>query len=169
MTNICPICNNSCRETQKSIECKSCYRWVHHNTRGNCSALTNSEFESHVHDSSKFWECDRCYSQSISILPFSKLDEDNWLTFNEIPARQTSDDVNIISADDRTFAPLCEYIQYSVNFENGDDDILLNHVNSKYYDVKQLNSTKIDLPSSFGLFHANAASLNKHIDDLRHI
>ena len=28
---------------------------------------------------------------------------------------------------------------------------------------------KIDLPSSFGLFHANIASLNKHIDDLRDI
>ena len=26
---------------------------------------------------------------------------------------------------------------------------------------------KIDLPSSFGLFHANIASLNLHIDDLK--
>ena len=31
---------------------------------------------------------------------------------------------------------------------------------SKYY-VKQLNSIKIDLPSSFGLFHVNIASLDK--------
>ena len=45
----------------------------------------------------------------------------------------------------------------------------LNHINSKYYNVKHLNSAKIDLPSSFGFFHANIASLNKHIGDLRHI
>ncbi len=147
----------------------SCYRLVHHKTRSNCSGLTNSEFDSHVKDDNKFWECDRCCSKSISTLPFNQLDEDNWLTFNEMPTRLTSDDVNIISADDRKFASLCEHIQNFVNSDNGDDDILLNHVNSKYYDVKQLNSSKIDLPSSFGLFHANIASLNLHIDDLRHI
>ena len=39
-------------------------------------------------------------------------------------------------------------------------------MNSKYYDIKQLNSLKIDLPSSFGLFHVNIASLDKHIGDL---
>ena len=45
--------------------------------------------------------------------------------------------------------------------------ILLNYVNSEYYDEKKLNSLKIDLPSSFGLFHANIASLNLHIDGLK--
>ena len=74
--------------------------------------------------------------------------------------------VNIISADDRKFASQCTYIQNLVNSENG-DDILLNHVNSEYYDEKKFNSMKIDLPSSFGLFHANIASLNLHIDDLK--
>ena len=28
---------------------------------------------------------------------------------------------------------------------------------------------KIDLPFTFGLFHANIASLNLHIDDIKHI
>ena len=83
--------------------------------------------------------------------------------------RQTSTDVNIISANDRKFASLCEDVQDFVNSEIGDDDQHSSYVNSKYYDVKQLNSAKIDLPSSFGLFHANIASLNKHIDDLRDI
>ena len=46
--------------------------------------------------------------------------------------------------------------------------MLLNHVNSKYYDVNQLNSSIIDLLSSFGLFHVNIAP-NLHVDDLRHI
>ena len=33
--------------------------------------------------------------------------------------------------------------------------------------LNNLTLKKIDLPSSFGLFHANIASLNKHIDDLK--
>ena len=32
-----------------------------------------------------------------------------------------------------------------------------------------MNSLKLDLPSSFGLFHVNIASLNKYIDDLKFI
>ena len=45
---------------------------------------------------------------------------------------------------------------------------LLNHINSKYYNVKQLNLMKINLHIVFGLLHANIASLNLHINDFRH-
>ena len=41
-----------------------------------------------------------------------------------------------------------------------------NLFNSRYYDANLFNSLKIDLPSSFGLFHVNIASLDKHIGDL---
>ena len=88
------------------------------------------------------------------------------MSFNNIKKKQTSDDVNILNADDTEFVTRCESIQNLINSEN-DDDVLLNHVNSNSYDVKQFNSKKVDLPSSFGLFHANIASLNLHIDDLR--
>ena len=57
-------------------------------------------------------------------------------------------------------------IQNLVNSEK-DEDSSLNHINSPYYDEKKFNSLKHDIPSSFSLFHANIASLNKHIDDLR--
>ena len=52
-------------------------------------------------------------------------------------------------------------------FEYDDTDNVLSTVNSKYYDLKQLNSLEIDLPSSFGALHVNIASLDNHIDDLR--
>ena len=74
--------------------------------------------------------------------------------------------MNILSTKDMDFATQCNLIQDYLNSENN-DDILLNHVNSEYYDGKKLNSLKIDLPSSFGLFHANIASLNLHIADLK--
>ena len=52
-------------------------------------------------------------------------------------------------------------------YEYDDTDNVLSTVNSKYYDLKQLNSLEIDLPSSFGALHVNIASLDHHIDDLR--
>ena len=103
------------------------------------------------------------------MLPFNQLDNNDWLLFNEMKPKITSHDVNVISTEDRKFAILCDYVSNTVNTEISDDDILLDHVNSKYYDIKKLISTKIDIPSSFGLFHANMASLNLHIDDLKHI
>ena len=36
-------------------------------------------------------------------------------------------------------------------------------VDSKYYDVNQFNEIKPDIPSSFGLFHVNLASLKTNI------
>ena len=49
-------------------------------------------------------------------------------------------------------------IQNLANLENDDENLLL-HISSKYYDIKHMNSLKLDLPSTFGLFHVNIASL----------
>ena len=47
-----------------------------------------------------------------------------------------------------------------------ENDQLSSTISSQYY-IKKFNKPKIDKKSSFGLFHANIASLNAHIDDLR--
>ena len=57
-------------------------------------------------------------------------------------------------------------IQNLINLDKDEDFNLPTAVNSKYYYIKQLNSLNIDLPSSFGLFHVNIASLHNHIGDL---
>ena len=106
---------------------------------------------------------DAYFSRSNYTLPFNQLDNNDWLLVNEMRPKITSHVVNVISTEDRKFA------SNTVNTEISNDEVLLDHVNSKYYDIKKLNSTKIDIPSSFGLFHANIASLNLHIDDLKHI
>ena len=146
--------------------CSSCKCRVHHSNKKNCPGLTNREFVLHHEDVMKFWECDKCRTMAKLSHPFSHLDDDNWLIFNELKKKQTSEDVNILSTKDIDFATQCNLIQNDINSEN-DDDIFLNHVNSEYYDDKKINSLKIDLPSSFGLLHANIASLNLHIDDLK--
>ena len=67
------------------------------------------------------------------------------------------------------FVRQCESIQnmISSNTDDDSDELFSTQVNSKYYDIKQLNSLKVDVSSSFGLLHANIASLNVHIDCLK--
>ena len=55
---------------------------------------------------SKFCECDKCHTKSISSLPFSNLSKENWLIFNDLKTSNTSDDVNIMSAHNEKFATL---------------------------------------------------------------
>ena len=79
------------------------------------------------------------------------------------------------SLEVKDYIKQCESVQKSVNLDNDDNDDdgvgdnFCTDVNSKYVDIKQLNSTKVDLSSTFGLLHINIASINKHIDDLRFI
>ena len=90
--------------------------------------------------------------------------------FNEIKLdKKLSDDINIInSIKVKDFISQCESIKESIYSDN-EDEFHSTQVNSKYYDIDQLNLLKPDLPSCFGLFHVNIASLNKHIDDLKFI
>ena len=166
---ICPVCNQIWIDGQRYIQCSTCLGWIHHNNRKNCSGLTNREFKMHCDNDNKFWECDKCFTKAIYTLPFCHLDEENWNNFNGLNRKISTEDTNSLSADDQKFLAHCESIQTIINTENGDNDALLNHVNFKYYDEKNFNCLKIDLPSSFGLFHGNIASLNLHIDDLRQI
>ena len=70
----------------------------------------------------------------------------------------------------KKFVEQCEKINNQLksnddDFEN--NDLSSSTVNSKYYNIKELNSLKPDKLSSFGLLHVNIASLDAHIDDLR--
>ena len=156
----CPICKLNWKEGQESIQCVSCLGWVHHNNRKNCSALTNSEFLSHIQNEDKNWQCDICFNNSTTYtLPFNQLDEENWLMFHDLIKNPTSDDVRFLTGEKLDFITQCEDIQNILNSDNTGDDILLDHVNSKSYLVDQSNSMKIDVPSSFGLFHATVILL----------
>ena len=129
------------------------------------------EFEIHCKDDSKHWECDKCCLNFLSTLPFNDLDTGSWLEFNEIKINHNNmSEINMFTCNEaKDFISQCDSFQNLINLGEDDDDDDFNlptAVNSKYYDIKQLNSLKIDLPSSFGLFHVNIASLDKHIGDL---
>ena len=100
------------------------------------------------------------------MFPFSDLDDNQYFLNVLGKSDFVSEDVLLIpSKDISKFTTQCETI--SESFEKDEDENFPVRIESKYYDINQLNLTKPDLPSSFGLFHVNIASLNAHIDDLK--
>ena len=171
MPDNCPICYQLCENGQQYIECASCLCWVHQNNQNNCSGLTDSEFKIYSRNSKNIYKCDKCKSlgndNTIITLPFASLDESSWLNFNEIKSTPKIPDTKMNSTEIKNFISQCGSIQNLIDTEDTDSDNLSPKMNSKYYDIKQFNSLKDDLPSSFGLFHVNLTSLNCHIDDLK--
>ena len=114
MSFVCLICNLKWKTGQKSIQCTACLEWVHHDNRNNCSGLTNTEFDTHCNDSSKFWECDKCISQSICVLPFAGTDDNNWLMFTEVKKSNVnvlSDDINVLNSSQiKDFISQCDVV-----------------------------------------------------------
>ena len=176
MPSLCPVCTKRLYTYQNALECTSCHNFVHHGNMLKCSSLTDTEFEEHVNDHDKPFECDHCAGMKIAEinnsyfirLPFPVECEEN--IFGK-PTEKLKPDVSSMNpAQLKKFLKECETIEKQLSSENDDDDyeneLLTSTVNSKYYNFKNFNSIKIDKSSSFGLFHVNIASLNKHFDDL---
>ena len=68
------------------------------------------------------------------------------------------------------FVEACDNINFQITEDNEDisDNDLFNSVNSKYYDLPELNQLRPS-PSSLGILHTNLASLNKYHEDLLRI
>ena len=62
----CPVCSKGLYSYQSRIECTSCQGWVHHDNRLKCSGLTDSEFDEHVKNQDKLYECDYCVGLKIA-------------------------------------------------------------------------------------------------------
>ena len=173
MPQICPICSKLRRSNQSAIECTNCLKWVHHKNKSNCSGLTDKEFSVHLNEKNKIWLCDNCvHSKNFEILthlPFFGLPDDSVDT--EIPPISSNASTSVATKY-KEFLSQCSYIETSSTVQfNGDDhtDDVYSTINSKYYDIDEFNSLKVDTQSSFSACHVNIASLDKHIDDLRSI
>ena len=174
MPSTCSVCSKSCYSSQNVVECSTCKKWIHHGNRLRCSGLTDVEFQEHSLDEFKPFECDYCVSLRISHennaifvkLPFPVECEEN--VFGK-PFSIPKPDITSISPEHlKKFLKQYEEIKDLITKSNEtENDQLTSTINSQYYDIKKFNKTKIDKKSSFGLFHANIASLNLHIDDLR--
>ena len=177
MPYTCPVCDKKWYHYQKSLHCNTCQNWVHHGNKLGCSGLTDAEFNEHVMDDYKFFECDHCVAERIAKinhsslikLPFPIECEGN--IFGKPEIKKKNDVESLSPSDLKKFVRQCELINNQL--ENDDefdeiDEINATMVNSKYYDFKKLNALKPD-KNSFGFFHANIASLNAHFDDLQDV
>ena len=177
MPYICPVCSKFFySQSQNCIQCDTCRGWVHHDNRLKCSGLTDAEYEEHMKDEFKPYECDHCVAVKIAEenksifvqLPFPVECEGN--IFGK-PTEKIKPDVSSLTPDQlKKFIKNCDAIQDQLDTEKDDDEKLVStSVNSKYYNINKFNKIRFDEKSKFGLMHVNIASLNLHIDDLRSV
>ena len=136
MPYICPNCNKKWYHSQASIQCTSCEGWVHHNNRLNCSGLTDTEFDCHMNTSSKPFSCDKCLAESNAKafvwLPFVDFDD-----VNKEPKK--SDIKSMNPGELKDFIAQCDSIQNIVDLDDDDFDEMSTQVNSKYFEINELN------------------------------
>ena len=144
----CTVCSKNCHSYQGRIQCTLCEGWVHHGNRLNCSGITDTEFENHITDEFKPFECDHCVNLRISrtnsavfhCLPFSQECDDN--IFNAFATNQRVDVGSMTPEQLSKFVRQCESIQNLINSNTDDDsdELFSTQVNSKYCDIKgQIN------------------------------
>ena len=140
MPFICPVCSKSYySQSQNCIQCDTCQGWVHHENRLRCSGLTDTEFEEHLKDEFKPYECDHCISVKIAkennsvfvALPFPVECEDN--IFGK-PDEKPRPDVSSITPDQlKKFVKQCDLIQEQLQeTRDNNEELVSTSVNSKY-------------------------------------
>ena len=171
----CPVCTKRLYDSyQRSLECSSCRGWIHHGNMLKWSGLTDAEFSEHLNDPDKIFECDYCICLKIAKdnnsnfvrLPFPVECKDN--IFGKPEIKRKPDVTSMTGTQLNKFIRECESIDKKLSADN-EDEVIVSTVNSKYYNLKNFNSNKVDKSSSFGLFHVNIASLNKHFDDFHEL
>ena len=134
---------------QNRIQCGSCFGWVHHGNRLESSKLTDSEFQEHVNDIYKPFDCDHCVSEIISksndsifqSLPFSVECVKN-IFGKPIETKRKSDISSMTTSELSKFAKQRKNIKIkfnpSVNDEK-EDEIFNSMIDSDYYSIKKFN------------------------------
>ena len=111
-------------------------------------------------ENDSIWLCHQCI---FSYLPdFNlELNVDNFIFSENI--KVTPDE------SFKTFIDSCKNIILNNTEEEEGEENLFNNINSKYYDLHNLNQIKTEASSTLGILHTNLASLYKYFDDLNHI
>ena len=119
MPKKCQVCTKNLYSYPNFIQCTSCFGWIHHGNRLDCSSLTDEEFEEHVSDVNKPFTCDHCISERISkennsvfqTLPFPVECEDN--IFGKPPETKRKPDISSLTPSE-----LNKFVNQCKNIEN---------------------------------------------------
>ena len=159
----CQICHLNV--TDSAAQCDICQSWVHIK----CNKLNHIDYK-YLQGSNEPWYCFSCCS---NIFPFGTLTNRDFVpsianSLSQQGTKNDNDNESLLSLKppsdlDLLYNPLITVLQK----KNNDS---VNVVNSKYYDIDQIQTLKFpNKHKSLALFHINACSLNKNFDDLDHL
>ena len=138
------------RKKQKKVSCQICNTWFHKK----CTELSGKYFK--LISFKKFNSlCQSCFRKHV---PFGSPKNNNNL--------KTYSHMNIIITPRSTktnFYNNCNSIE--MPFDDNDHHTF---INSKYYDINELNTLN-NKSNYFGILHLNMTSLSKHIDSLSYV
>ena len=131
-----------------------------------CNKLNHIDYK-YLQGSNEPWHCFSCYSK---IFPFGTLINKDFIYFitDSLSTRMTMIMKGLLSLKPPSdLALLYNNVSNTSPEKNNDPE---NVVNSKYYDIDQIQMLKFpNKHKSLALFRINACSLNKHFDDLYHL
>ena len=155
MPHKCPVCTKFWYTSyQNALQCTNCHGWVHHGNTLKCLSLTDAEYEEHLNDIYKPFDCDHCISERIAknnnsvfqTLPFPVECEVN--IFGKPPESARKPDISSMTTSQlNKFVKQCENIKSQVSSDDVNEDEFFNSmVNSKYYNINNFNKLKPDKP-----------------------
>ena len=150
-------------EKEDSIFCDLCKLWVHIH----CNQLNCVDYQ-HLSNQNDPWFCFKCNSD---IFPLGKLNKQNLESFIK-DNNPKSDKEKNNETKTLVLKPPPNLTLLFNQFNNTSDDLKdpENVVNSRYYDIKELQTMNIPNKNNcLSMFHINACSLNRNFDDLQYL
>ena len=160
----CKICHVNVNNKESAAQCNICQSWVYIK----CNKLNHIDYK-YLQGSTDPWHCLSCCN---NILPFGTQTNKDFIssiaTTNSFSKGSGDDKESLLSLNPPSDLGLL-YNQFNNTSpeENNDPE---NVVNSKFYDIDQIQTLKFPgKHKPLALFHINACSLSKDFDDLDHL
>ena len=162
----CKVCGKSVNDNDRAIQCERCNYWIHIN----CNNLNNIDYK-FLQNSNDCWYCILCCSQ---IFPFNSMKSNKNFSMcvtnfynNNKPGKAINNEGSLLLKPSENLKLLVN--QFNNNASPEDNTDPENVVQSKYYDIDELQTMKMyNKDKSLALFHKNACSLNKNFNELEH-
>ena len=159
----CGICGTAVAKTHRAVFCDVCEHWVHIK----CNNITFSQYCILVEDDTESsWCCHSCFN---SALPFSFIDNDNFLLTNvagknpEISELENID-CNVGGRNKELINEISNMILQNQNLNPDETEF-----NCGYYDIEKIIKSKFVSNNFFSIIHHNIHSLQSHFEELKYL
>ena len=164
----CKVCGKNVNDNDRAIQCELGNYWIHTNYNNNNNNYIDYKFLQNSNDS---WYCILCCSQ---IFPFNSMKSNKNFSictgnfYNNNKPGKTNIEGSLLLKPAENLKLLVN--QFNNNASPEDNTDPENVVQSKYYDIDELQTMKIpNKDKSLVLFHINACSLYKNFNELEHL